>query len=187
MTALTAIELLREVATHPDCAKMNRSTVKGFLGELLVKQRLEQEGVKVAHLGNQKGYDLEFTHQGVAVRVDVKVSLPKDEFRWGFDYWGWALQPASKKTISATHFVCVGCTDALEVDALFVVRKEDVQKFPAGERQFKGVLHGLILPVDAQQAGPTTPSMAFDSSQRLLRSGVVRKVAPTGSLVAALA
>lgn len=187
MAALTAIELLQQVAVHPDCDKMNRSTVKGFLGELLVKLRLEQEGMTVTHLGNQKGYDLQFVNGESSICVDVKMSLPKDEFRWGFEYWGWALQPVSKKVISATHFVCVGCTADLEVDTLFVVRKEDVGQFPAGERQFKGVLHGLILPIDPQQSPPQITSNAFDTSRRLLQAGVVRQVPLNGSLVAALA
>lgn len=97
MPTSSAAKLLRDVVRHPACQKMNLSTVKGYLGELLVKQLLEAEGVKVEHLGNQNGYDLRFSLQGRDIRVDVKMSLPKDEFGWGFEYWGWALQHANKK------------------------------------------------------------------------------------------
>ncbi len=109
MTTSVAIELLRQVAQLPACAKMNLSTVKGYLGELLVKKHLEHEGHNVEHVGNQSGYDLRLVCQGNDIRIDVKMSTLKDEFRWGFEYWGWALQPESKKKpITATHFVCVG-------------------------------------------------------------------------------
>ena len=56
------IDLLKKVILDPNCSRMNQSTVKGYLGELLVKAKLESEGALVEHLGNQRGYDLQFNN-----------------------------------------------------------------------------------------------------------------------------
>src|SRR5437773_1257683 len=110
MALADTLELLRRVALSPDCTNMNRSTVKGFLGELLVKQRLESEGMAVDHLGNQTGFDLRYSRNTGPVQIDVKLSLPKSESVYPFPYWSWALlHENKKKSVSATHFVCVAC------------------------------------------------------------------------------
>ena len=173
---------------HPACQKMNLSTVKGYLGELLVKQLLESEGIEVDHLGNQNGYDLRFSQNGKDVCIDVKMSLPKDEFKWGFEYWGWALQHANKKRgITASHFVCIGCTKGLEIDSVFVVAANDVPLFPSGEKQFSKVLHGLVLPASAQNAASRPESNMYQESQRLFAEDKVRKLIQGASLAAACA
>jgi hypothetical protein len=167
---------------------MNLSTVKGYLGELLVKQLLEDENVNVQHLGNQNGYDLRFLRHGKDVRVDVKMSLPKDEFGWGFEYWGWALQHANKKKgITATHLVCVGCTQDLEIDSVFVVAASDVLLFPAGEKQFSKVLRGLVLPASGQIAAVPPKSNMYEESRRLFAIGKVKRLVHGDSLAAACA
>ncbi len=189
MTTSTAIDLLRQVVHHPACTQMNLSTVKGYIGELLVKQLLEAEGYEVEHLGNQSGYDLRFVRQGREVRVDVKMSLPKDEFRWGFSYWGWALQHENKrKGISASHFVCVGCSTDLSIDALFVVAADQVPLFPRGEKQFGKVRHGLVLPSSPLAAAAAVlSSNMYLESQRLYSVGIVRQVSHGVSLASACA
>jgi hypothetical protein len=188
MSISSAAELLRDVVRHQACQKMNLSTVKGYLGELLVKQLLENEGVNVEHLGNQNGYDLRFVQNGRDVRIDVKMSLPKDEFRWGFEYWGWALQHANKKKgITASHLICVGCTKELEIESVFVVASNDVPLFPAGEKQFSKVLHGLVLPASVQTAASAPKSNMYQESQRLFAAGTVKKLTRGTSLAAACA
>jgi hypothetical protein len=144
--SIKTIQLLREVIGSPDCKRMNLSTVKGYLGELLVKDMLESEGVsKVEHLGNQSGHDLEFTLDD-EIRVDVKMSTPKDEYSWGAKYWGWALvQESKKKKLTATHYVCVGCSNELGIERIFVVAAKDVSRFPQGIGQFSKVKHRMIL------------------------------------------
>lgn len=75
------------------CVKMNRSTIKWYIGELLVKQKLENERIGVTeHYGNQSGYDMEIP--GMNVKVDVKLSLYKSEIKNHEDFksWGWALK-----------------------------------------------------------------------------------------------
>lgn len=179
MTTPTAISLLRQIVLSTDCAKMNRSTVKGFLGELLVKERLEREGISVEHLGNQNGFDLRFFVNGRTICADVKMSMPKDEFKWGFEYWGWALlHENKKKEVSATHFICVGCSESLEVESLYVAPSLRLSEFPKGIRQFSKVKHGLILQRDALPAGVAQPEAElYSRSRQLLNDGTVINVA----------
>lgn len=184
MPTSSAIDLLRAVILSPDCAKMNRSTVKGFLGELLVKERLESEGIEVNHLGNQNGVELCFEIGGKRVSVDVKMSLPKDEFKWGFEYWSWALlHENKKKEVAATHFVCVGCSQALEIESLFVVQKSRLAEFPRGIRQFSKVTHGLVLQRGLLPAGIEPPEAAlYAISHQLLKNDAVVRVGPNQRL-----
>jgi hypothetical protein len=190
MPAHDAIALLRQVINSPDCEKMNRSTVKGFLGELLVKERFEREGAIVTHKGNQSGFDLVVRCSAAILRIDVKMSLPKEEYGWGFPCWGWALQHERKqKPITATHFVCVGCSKALDIQRLFVVSAVHVDKFPQGIRQFSKVTNALVLPVSQTiPQGASVPTVPlFATCAELLSAGVVREVGEAESLASACA
>lgn len=60
MSITNTISLLRKIIFDTNCDRMNKSTIKGFLGELIVKERLEEVGFEVKHQGNQSGYDLSF-------------------------------------------------------------------------------------------------------------------------------
>src|ERR1700733_12606376 len=93
MPIIDTIQLLRGIILSPDCAKMNLGTVKGYLGELLVKQRLQDElgVIRVEHFGNQHSHDLQSNRDAKAIQIDVKTSIAKDEFKWGFPYWSGAL------------------------------------------------------------------------------------------------
>ena len=99
------IDLLKAVIKDPNCRKMNKSTVVGYLGELLVKEKLESEGFSVTHRGNQSRDDLQYEKQGTAVIVDVKCSLCKWDFSKEVANWGWALQPARlpSSTVHRVH------------------------------------------------------------------------------------
>lgn len=190
MASKDAIALLREVIKSPDCDKMNRSTVKGFLGELLVKQRLEDEGQTVQHHGNQTGYDLRVSIEGREVLIDVKMSLPKEEYGWGFEHWGWALLHDRKtKAANATHYVCVGCSATLEVERLFVVQAASVAKFPQGIRQFSKVKHALVLPVAKTLPSSISPPIVplYTECQAHLSRRVVHEVSKNERLSDALA
>lgn len=166
---------------------MNRSTVKGYLGELLVKERLEREGRNVLHLGNQSSVDLQFDYKGRTVSVDVKLSLLKQEFGPGISHWGWALQHENKKrAISATHFICVGCSETLEIDTLFIVRAGDVNAFPPGDGQFGKVKHGFVLPSGRiSPRAPVRAQEAFKKGLALLRTGQIVRLRKNQSISAA--
>lgn len=58
MTVTKTIELLRKIILDKNCELMNKSTVVGFLGELIVREQLEKSDIDVEHCGNQTGEDL---------------------------------------------------------------------------------------------------------------------------------
>jgi len=180
------VELLRRVALSPDCAKMNRSTVKGYLGELLVKQQLEVElkGIRIDHHGNQSGHDLQYVCGAVCIKIDVKTSTAKDERKWGLQYWSWALQNKNKKKpVTATHLVCVGLNANLILDSLFVIRAENIRLFPPATGQFSNNTHCLFLPVTAVcSTSKALTDPLFHTCQRLLAEQLVVRVRPNEHL-----
>jgi len=121
---------------------MNLSTVKGFLGELIVKRKLEEEGLDVLHKGNQSGYDLEFGNY----KIDVKFSAFKNDSRdKRGNHWGWALIQGPKKKIKCTHFVCVGADEFLNPLFYYIINQDHHTLFHRGKGQFKGVQRGFIV------------------------------------------
>mgnify|MGYP006179999811 CR=1 FL=1 len=69
------IENLQKLLLDDNCSRMNKSTIKGYLGELYVKGKLEAElDGEVKHLGNQSGYDLEIDSN---ILIDEKFSTIK--------------------------------------------------------------------------------------------------------------
>lgn len=128
---------------------MNRSSVKGYLGELLIKEKLEKEDLEVIHHGNQSGYDLSFRRGDCDFRIDVKTSLLKDEYNRKKDYWGWALlHENKKKRIKATHIICLGCDKDYSPSFFIVIPIDKITKFPNGMKQFSKVKHGLMVSFD---------------------------------------
>jgi hypothetical protein len=129
------IKSLKKIICDENCRHMNLSTIKGYLGELIVKTRLESEGCIVEQKGNQCGYDLEFEN----IKIDVKTSTLKEETP-GKLGWGWALKQKSKKRkLSCTHFVCLALDKKNNEKAFYIIRKEDIGKFPANSKRFKNV------------------------------------------------
>lgn len=183
------IELFRKLILDPNCSRMNQSTVKGYLGELLVKAKLESEGIAVEHLGNQSGYDLQFNYRGEVFRVDVKFSTLKCEYCPGQNNWGWALVHQNKKRqISCTHFVCVAVDTKLEVIGYYVVSLNQVERFLSGVGQFGGVKHGFILFEDESYV-PNKHDRFFqlcETSRQLLKDGAIIFVGKNESLLRAL-
>lgn len=140
------IEIIKKLILDPNCSRMNLSNVKGYLGELLVKAKLEGEGIEVTHLGNQSGYDLEFNYKEKIFKIDVKFSTLKSEFHPQQSNWGWALVHQNKKrTVSCTHFVCVAVDRELEIIGYYVIPQSHAESFLSGVGRFKGVKHGFLL------------------------------------------
>lgn len=174
------IATLKSVISDNNCARMNKSTIKGYLGELIVKRHLEGEGFVVQHFGNQTGYDLFIEDR--SLKIDVKMSVLKDEFGWGMDYWGWALiHMNKKKDITATHFVCLGCDKDLKARVFVVVPASITTRLPQGIRQFNKVKHGLIVFPDKRRPKLDKPNEAhfLSSCDRLLKTHQI-KVVPYG-------
>ena len=143
------------------CERLSKSSVVGFLGELLVKKTLHDEGMgkeNIVHRGNQSGIDLEckFSGNGPSIGIDVKTSTQKHEFLktdGNFRNWGWALMTKTKKENKLlTHFVCVGLDDGLDAKTIYVVPSSALEDFKIenGISQFRNVTHGLLLPYNEQ-------------------------------------
>lgn len=183
-TLAKTIDLLRQVIQDPHCSRMNRSGVKGYLGELLVLQKLRDEGLQVVQRGNQSGYDLEAGEY----KIDVKLSTTKFEVDRVTPSFGWALVHQNKKRdLTCTHFVCAALDEKYEVAAFYIVPQASARKFPGGAGQFRGVKHGFCL-----LAGKRPKLMkkgwgrVISESERLLREGAATRVRPGGSLKRAL-
>jgi len=167
---------------------MNLSTVKGYLGELLVKDHLEDEGLPVEHLGNQSGYDLQFENLGKIVKIDVKFSVLKYEYDVEHENWGWALLHQNKKRESScTHIVCVAVDDEYDVVNYYVVPRANVRLFPSSGGRFSRVSHGFLLfrDDDLRVAHESWASL-YKKSLRLLQAGKVICVGKDGRLSDAL-
>lgn len=151
---------------------MNKSTIKGYLGELIVKRKLMKEGIPTNSLGNQSGYDLEYKDD--KIKIDVKLSLLKNEFKLNSYYWGWALKHESKKEIKATHFVCVALNNNYEVEAFYVINaknwRERATEFPEGIKQFSKVERGFgIYPSNLAEIKDPNIKDFFNKSETLVR------------------
>jgi len=183
---LKTIKLLRRVLKDENCRRMNRSTVIGFLGELLIKEKLEYEGCgNLEFLGNQSGYDL----RNGNIKIDVKCSTLKNEIKKGFGkYWGWALVTESKKRhISCTHFICVALDDDYQVAAYYVISSKDVTGFHSGVGQFGGVKHGFVVGNKINlKVFPTDWRNYFKVSKKLISAGKAIYVSKNGSLLRVL-
>src|SRR5574341_311525 len=141
------IELLKRIIRDKNCqGHMNLSTVKGYLGELLVKNRLEHEGLIVQHHGNQSGFDLQCEYRGETFKLDVKFSMPKYEYDSSHVNWGWALVHQHKqRNLSCTHMVCVAVDENLNVHKVYVIPVANIQDFPPSVGKFSRIKHGFAL------------------------------------------
>jgi hypothetical protein len=178
------IQRLRAVILDANCQYMNKSTVVGFLGEVLVCEKLRSEGLDVTHLGNQKGYDLQITSLTPEIRIDVKTAVGSDIQGKMIRTWGWALLSTTKKRpLTCTHFVCVALDCELHPFAYHVIERSRVTEFPPSAGQFKSVIHAYAAhhPNNPFSVG-TTWYDQHDKSELLFRSGAVSLVKPGESL-----
>lgn len=181
------IAKLQAVITDPNFGSMNQSTVKGFLGEVLVRKKLISEGANVTHMGNQKGYDLLVTSLAPEMRIDVKTSAAHPIGNTSHDTWGWALHSTSKKrAISCTHFVCIALDRKFFPFAYYVISSSLVAQFPAAAGQFRSVTNTFAA------HHPTNPFTSggwhavHQKCEELLNLGVARRIGATESLLEAL-
>jgi hypothetical protein len=139
------IKRLRTIINDVNCKKMNLSNIKGYLGELLVAQKLINEGHPIIQRGNQSGYDIEIPNS--KIKIDVKFSTIKSEVANCPPYWGWALKHKNKqKEISCSHFVCVAVDENLEPLNYYIILASNLHNFPTSAiKQFKNVDHGCVL------------------------------------------
>lgn len=181
-----AIRHLRNVLHSTHCRNMSKSTIVGYLGELLVWQILCREKRRVVPRGNQSAVDLEYEISGGKIGIDVKTSTLKQEFlkkRDDFLHWGWAMRQKAQNR-SLTHFVCVGLDEAFNVAEVFVIRNDVLCRLLIKEEhrlsQFKKVSHGLLLPrddsFDIGMVGEQRGALHMEECRKLLRNRTVLRL-----------
>jgi hypothetical protein len=145
MNIETSIQRLKKVITDKNCKQMNLSNVKGYLGELLVFDKLKKEKLHVVQKGNQSGYDIEMLNSNI--KIDVKLSTIKMEINGCPPYWGWALKHENKKrAVTASHFICVALQDDFSVKDYYIIQAKDLKMFPSSAiRQFGKVENGFTI------------------------------------------
>ncbi len=187
------IQRLKLVINDENCKRMNQSTVKGYLGELIVKAKLDSElaskRLEVSHLGNQSGYDLKYTEDSRQIKIDVKYSALKSEFDKITPNWGWALQHENKKkSVICTHFVCLAVDNENTEKFYYVVKYEHLKHFDRPLLgQFGKIKHGLVV-FESKPPKNSNEKIfaAWDLFQRQLSKGWLKKVMPNQSLSAAI-
>jgi hypothetical protein len=148
-----AVAQLIAIINNEHCKRINRSNVIGYIGELLIRRKLLEEGIaskNIEHKGNQTAYDLLFNE---TIRIDVKTSTLKSEAKGLPNYWGWALKFRKAYTITVkrkrtypTHYICIALTKDYAVENYYIIKYSELNKFPvSGIAQFKNVEHGYIV------------------------------------------
>ena len=171
------IKLLKEVICDENCKRMNKSIVRGYLGELIVLQKLKNEEFEPQHLGNQSGVDIKVHN----FSIDVKTSTLKDD-GFGIDVWGWALLRKGKK-IEYHAAICVALDKKLDVNRYYCIYGEDITSFNSSHGRFKSVLSRFQkfpkAPIDTSS---NKFKEAYQKSEQLIREGRVIEISPNGSL-----
>lgn len=179
-----AIQRLKTVLNDPVCrANMTLSTVTGFLGELIVRQRLKKEGIEVSHHGKMSSYDLEYG----PYKIDVKTSARKSELGEGLSNWGWALKRESKRKNACTHFVCLALDERYEPVAYYVLHASHARDLSSGVGQFSKVQAALMVVSGQRMPSPTSKwheSVAV--SRELIERGAVVVADAGHSLIEAI-
>ncbi len=185
MKIKTSIERLKGVITDKNCRKMNLSNVKGYLGELIVLEKLLKENVKVVQKGNQSGYDIEIVDLGI--KIDVKLSTIKTEVKNCPPYWGWAIKHENKKRdLTATHFVCVALNEDFSVKDFYIIKAKDYQRFPKSAiRQFGKVENGFTILSDKRAIENITDKKLkeyFNKCSALVENGIASRLSSSKRL-----
>lgn len=165
---IRTIENIKDIIRDENCLRMNKSNIKGYLGELFVKKKLEDEGLVVVHKGNQSGYDLELSG---GIKIDVKASTIKGSKR--FPDWAWALRIKSLDKVKFTHLICVALDQNYDVSKYCIIKVEDLEMFPSASGRFNSVKRSFSLMLD----GINYPAIEyFQKCERLINDGKVKVI-----------
>lgn len=139
----STIQRLKDILNDPNCLRLNMSTIKGYLGELYVLQKLEKEGRLVVLKGKQSSYDLLVDGD---ISIDVKSSTIKGSKK--YPDWGWALRTKGLDKIKNTHFVCVAYNENYDVVKFVTINTNDLEEFPDVKGRFNSVKRSFSLMLD---------------------------------------
>lgn len=171
------IILLKKVIYDKNCERMNLSTVKGYLGELIVLQKLQNEGYPPQHRGKQSDFDIKLD----GVKIDVKTSILKKDGHYD-EIWGWALV-RKDKPIKYDVAVCVALDKKFEVVSYYCIFSPKVECFKIPHGRYTNVLnrfHKFSHPPDANS--PKKIIDAYEQSEQFLKDGTVIAIAPDTKL-----
>jgi len=180
-----SIEKLKSVIFDENCKSMNLSNIKGYLGELLVAQKLITEGCKIKMLGNQSGYDIEIPK--TKITIDVKFSTIKSEVKDCPKYWGWALKHKNKKRpITCSHFICVASDEELNPIKYYILKADHLERCPKSAiGQFKNVEKGLVLLKDSNEINTIKKielRQYFQTCEALVTDSILKEIETTINL-----
>lgn len=179
MKKSATIDKILSILKDDSFNRMNLSNLKGFLGELYVKQKLESEGWEIEHKGNQSNVDL-INHQN-KIQIDVKLSSVKYHGKNKYKLWTWALRQSSKQNMHCTHFVCVALDAEFNPIAYYLVNNSDnLSSFPdPNEKRFKNVTKILAI---ADCLNEFSENQVIQECHKLLDSKTIVKVLPEENL-----
>jgi hypothetical protein len=172
-TLTDTIQLLKDVILDENCGRMNKSVVKGYLGELIVFQKLQNEGYEPKHFGNQSGVDISVRD----FKIDVKTSALKNDGN-DDEIWGWALL-RKDKPIKYDAAVCVALDKNLDVDAYYCIFGSKVSDFKCQDKRFTHVLnrfHKYPQPPDPNSSKKLID--AYEQSEQYIKDGTVIAIGP---------
>lgn len=178
-----SINLLKKIIKDSNCTRMNLSIIRGYLGELYVIKKLQEENQSLEHKGKQFGCDIECGNY----KVDVKTSSLKDDLNAGFRFWSWALKSKGKnKPIACTHFVCIAFDDNSNPIYFFIINLKYLNSFPKCFGQFNSVENGFSHYDGQVNYKNDEHKNYFETSKILLSDNKVIRINSNGSLRDAL-
>ncbi len=167
------ITLLKTIILDENCKRMNKSEVKGYLGELIVLKKLQNEGFKLEHRGNQSGVDIIANN----FLIDVKTSTLKDD-GYGIDVWGWALKRKDKDVKFSTA-ICVALDEKLDVVRYYCIYRENVESFKSKHERLTNVISRFQkFPKSPVAASSKKFAEAYQKSEQLIHEGRVIEIRP---------
>jgi hypothetical protein len=114
-----------------DILKQLMDQIVGFIGELIVIEKLIEEGMDPKHIGGKKKYDIECNGKRIEVRTSSSRSQ-KDESK----VWGWNLRKINQKESNCSHIICIQLDDKLDATKYLIIKSEDVKHFPESKTKY---------------------------------------------------
>ena len=171
------IQLLKNVLSDKNCDRMNKSVVTGYLGELLVYQKLQKEELKPEQLGKQSGYDIHVKN----VKIEVKTSSLKDD-GFGITNWGWTLLRKNQE-IKYDLVICVALDDNLNVEGYYCISKKNLTSFLSPHGRFTSIMNRFQkFPQAPDESSSKKFQDTYLRTQQLFDEGKALKIHPNESL-----
>jgi hypothetical protein len=171
------IQLLKNVIFDKNCERMNKSGVIGYLGELIVFQKLRQENYQPELLGKQSRVDIIVN----GFTIDVKTSRMKND-GFGIDVWGWALQ-RKDSTVKYNIAICLALDTELNVAGYYCIYGKYIDSFQSSHERLTSVISRFQkFPKAPDEMSSKKYREGYQLSKKLIREGKVIEIGPQGLL-----